>query len=72
MTDAIRATKRALDAKAAELGQDVANAKVYGNYALAGTPLKDIYGDNLPRLRSIRKRVDPFNIMTLAGGWKFV
>ncbi|KAH7886264.1 hypothetical protein F5I97DRAFT_1239226 [Phlebopus sp. FC_14] len=38
---------------------------LYGNYALAGTPLEDIYGDNLPRLKN--KRDD---VTGLTGVWK--
>ncbi|KAF9244085.1 FAD-binding domain-containing protein [Melanogaster broomeanus] len=45
--------------------------ELYGNYAMVGTPVEDIYGDNLPRLRKLREEVDPKNIMRLAGGWKF-
>ncbi|KAJ7183743.1 hypothetical protein C8R46DRAFT_1308699 [Mycena filopes] len=51
--------------------QTVAHAPVYPNYALFGTPLTDIYGSNLPRLKEIKARVDSHNIMGLTGGWKF-
>jgi hypothetical protein len=30
-----------------------------------------MYGDNLKRLREIRERYDPTDVMGLAGGWKF-
>lgn len=43
---------------------------MYGNYVNSGTPLSDIYGDNLPSLRELKARVDPSNIMGLAGGFK--
>jgi hypothetical protein len=52
-------------------GQDLKNAALYPNYALFGTPLKAMYGKHLERLRKIRKRYDPGNVMGLAGGWKF-
>ncbi|THU86891.1 hypothetical protein K435DRAFT_682719 [Dendrothele bispora CBS 962.96] len=42
------------------------------NYALADTPLVQMYGSNVDRLRKIRERVDPDNIMLLTGGFKFV
>ena len=43
---------------------------LYGNYAQATTPLLDIYGDNLPSLQALKRRIDPTNIMGLAGGFK--
>jgi hypothetical protein len=52
-------------------GQNVSHAAVYVNYALFDTPLEDIYGANLPRLRGIRTEVDPEDVMGLAGGFKF-
>jgi hypothetical protein len=52
-------------------GQDVAHAAVYVNYALFGTPLEDIYGENVKRLRKIKEKIDPKDVMGLAGGWKF-
>ncbi|KZV75358.1 FAD-binding domain-containing protein [Peniophora sp. CONT] len=58
-------------AQAVAEGQDVADATVYGNYALADTPLEAIYGDNVERLRAIHAAVDPGNVMGLAGGFKF-
>ena len=44
---------------------------VYGNYAHAETPLEHIYGENLTLLRKLRARIDPDNVMGLAGGFKF-
>ena len=51
-------------------GQDLKNAAPYGNYALFGTPLEELYGGNLERLREIRMKYDPEDVMGLAGGWK--
>ena len=68
--DAIRASAAAIKAKAIALGQDVANAFVYSNYALFSTPLENIYGQNLPRLRSIKEQYDPRDVMGLAGGFR--
>ncbi|KAG8739096.1 hypothetical protein FRC10_006136 [Ceratobasidium sp. 414] len=61
-----------LDQAIAE-GQDVGGAKQikYGNYAAAHEELRSIYGPNLDRLRNIKKRYDPNNIMSLAGGYRF-
>ena len=44
---------------------------LYGNYVDANTPLVDIYGDNLPKLRALKAEIDPKNVMGLAGGFKF-
>ena len=51
-------------------GASVGHAFVYPNYAEPDTPLEMIYGGNLRRLREIRTRYDPGDVMTLAGGWK--
>ncbi|KAI9439710.1 FAD-binding domain-containing protein [Lactarius indigo] len=68
---ALRRAKAAVQAVAAADGQDVAHAAVYVNYALFGTPLEEIYGQNVPRLRRIRAAIDPKDVMGLAGGFKF-
>ena len=52
-------------------GQNVSHAAKYPNYALFGTPLEDIYGGNVERLRRIRAAIDPNDVMSLTGGWKF-
>jgi hypothetical protein len=52
-------------------GQDVSHAAKYPNYALFGTPLEDMYGGNVERLRKIRAAIDPEDVMGLTGGWKF-
>lgn len=44
---------------------------LYGNYVDANTPLVEIYGENLPKLQSLKAEIDPNNIMGLAGGFKF-
>lgn len=60
-----------ITAQAVAEGQDVADAFIYGNYALADTPLENIYGNNVARLQSIQNLIDPGNVMGLAGGFKF-
>lgn len=55
----------------AEGQTQVVNAPIYPNYGLAGTPIEEIYGRNVPALRALKARVDPHNVMGLAGGWKF-
>ncbi|KAF9257696.1 FAD-binding domain-containing protein [Marasmius fiardii PR-910] len=47
----------------------LASAK-YPNYAIFGTDVKELYGSNLKRLRDVKRRVDPKNIMGLTGGFK--
>ncbi|KIJ66311.1 hypothetical protein HYDPIDRAFT_174448 [Hydnomerulius pinastri MD-312] len=49
----------------------VPDAARYPNYAIYDTPLENIYGDNLPRLRGLQAKVDPMYVMGLAGGFKF-
>ncbi|KAF5327189.1 hypothetical protein D9619_004973 [Psilocybe cf. subviscida] len=58
--------------KAIALGQEqLKNAPTYPNYAALGTPLQEMYGANIPALRQLKSRIDPDNVMSLAGGWKF-
>ncbi|KAH9024017.1 FAD-binding domain-containing protein [Lactarius deliciosus] len=71
MTRAIRESADSLRVAALKDGQDVEHAAVYSNYALFDTPLEDMYGKNVPRLRALRRAVDPGDVMGLAGGFKF-
>ncbi|KAI9454043.1 FAD-binding domain-containing protein [Lactarius psammicola] len=71
MIRAIRESANSLRAAALKDGQDVEQAAVYPNYALFDTPLEDMYGQNVPRLRSLRRAIDPEDVMGLAGGFKF-
>ncbi|KAK0460443.1 FAD dependent oxidoreductase [Desarmillaria tabescens] len=49
----------------------VPGAPRYPNYAIDGTPVKDMYGEEgLRRMEATRKRVDPRGIMWLTGGFK--
>ncbi|ESK81661.1 putative fad dependent oxidoreductase [Moniliophthora roreri MCA 2997] len=68
--NAIAEAQRAIQARAIEEGQSFPDDILYNNYAPASTPLELIYGDNLGRLREIKERVDPENVMGLAGGFK--
>jgi len=52
-------------------GQDVSHGPLYVNYALFDTPLEDMYGENVARLRKIKAEIDPEKVMDLAGGFKF-
>ncbi|KAF8267724.1 hypothetical protein EI94DRAFT_1801300 [Lactarius quietus] len=71
MTCAIREAGDNLRDAALKDGQDIEHAAVYPNYALFDTPLEDMYGKNVPRLRAIRRAIDPEDVMGLAGGFKF-
>jgi hypothetical protein len=55
---------------AVSLGQDVADAALYGNYAIFDTPVSRLYGDNLPKLQAIKALYDPSDVMGLTGGFK--
>jgi hypothetical protein len=68
---AMRQQSDALHDAALADGQNVSHASVYVNYALFDTPLEDMYGANVPRLRGIRAEIDPEDVMGLAGGFKF-
>jgi hypothetical protein len=61
----------AIRAAALADGQNVSCAAKYVNYAIYGTPLEEMYGGNVERLREIRAAIDPEDVMGLTGGWKF-
>ena len=71
MAFALRNISDTVHAAAIADGQNVSHAAKYPNYALFGTPLEDMYGGNVARLRKIRAAVDPEDVMGLTGGWKF-
>jgi len=71
MASILRHMSGTIHAAALADGQNVSCAAKYVNYALYGTPLEDIYGGNVERLRKIRAAIDPEDVMGLAGGWKF-
>ncbi|EJF59882.1 FAD dependent oxidoreductase [Dichomitus squalens LYAD-421 SS1] len=69
--DAARQSAAQLTAVAVADGQDVADAPLYGNYAIFDTPLERIYGQNVDALKALKAKYDPEGVMALAGGWKF-
>jgi hypothetical protein len=71
MARSLRQSSDAVHAAALDDGQDVSHAAVYVNYALFDTPLEDMYGRNLERLRKIKASIDPEDVMGLAGGFNF-
>ena len=71
MRDAARQSATHLTSVAIEEGQYVGNAALYPNYALVGTSLEKMYGQNVGNLKVLKQRIDPEDVMGLAGGWKF-
>jgi len=69
--DAIKQAASVVQSAAVAEGQDILNAPKYPNYALFDTPLNEMYGNNVDRLCKLKRRVDPHNVMGLAGGFKF-
>ena len=70
MASALRNFAEAIRDVALADGQNVSHAAKYPNNALFGTPLEEIYGGNVERLRKIRAAIDPEDVMGLTGGWK--
>ncbi|EIN08932.1 FAD-binding domain-containing protein [Punctularia strigosozonata HHB-11173 SS5] len=70
MHSAIKQSQQRLLAAAEAEGQNVAGLPLYGNYAIFDSDLEDIYGSNLAKMKAVKARVDPKNVMGLAGGWK--
>ena len=71
MANALRNMSSTIRTAALVDGQNVSHAAKYVNYALFSTPLVDMYGKNVERLREIRRAIDPEDVMGLAGGFKF-
>ncbi|THG96512.1 hypothetical protein EW026_g5333 [Hermanssonia centrifuga] len=70
MRNATRLSAQQLTNVALAEGQDIADAALYGNYAIDGTPLERIFGNNLGTMKATKAKYDPDNVMGLAGGWK--
>ncbi|KAI0260019.1 hypothetical protein BC834DRAFT_1044925 [Gloeopeniophorella convolvens] len=70
MAQELRESSDTIHAAALAEGQNVSHAAPYINYALFDTSVEDLYGENLPRLRAIKKEIDPEDVMGLAGGFK--
>lgn len=69
--DAIKQSATRIRNAALADGQNITDAPLYPNYAIFDTPLDKMYGSNVDRLRALKQTVDPFNVMGLAGGFKF-
>jgi hypothetical protein len=68
MADALRISVATLIEAGIQDCQNLTNAAPYVNYALFGTPVERMYGDNLERLRVIKRTYDPRDVMGFAGG----
>lgn len=68
---AVEESANRLSAKAQAEGLLTHPLALYGNNVDFKTPLVDIYGENLPSLRALKAKIDPQNVMGLAGGFKF-
>ncbi|KAF5337654.1 hypothetical protein D9758_013012 [Tetrapyrgos nigripes] len=71
LRDAARQSAAHITQVALDEGQQVENAPHYVNYALYDTPIEKIYGASLDKMRSVKARVDPDDVMGLTGGFKF-
>ncbi|EKG19765.1 hypothetical protein MPH_02911 [Macrophomina phaseolina MS6] len=68
--DAMRTSAETLVNVAIKEGIYLEEFTMYPNYALFDTSAEDLYGQrNAARLRQIRERVDPEDVMGLAGGF---
>lgn len=68
---AIKTSAAKITALARQQGQNLDDLYLYPNYAVAGTPLSELYGPNLGRLQAIKKANDPQDVMGLTTYWPF-
>ncbi|ESK91304.1 FAD-bindingdomain-containingprotein [Moniliophthora roreri MCA 2997] len=69
--DAARESVRYLTEVALAEGQTgVDTAALYPNYAIYDVPVSRLYGSNVATMQAVKARVDPSNVMGLAGGFK--
>lgn len=69
--NAISRTASVLHKVAKKEGQTSDNALLYPNYATFDTPLEKLYGNNLPKLKELKRLHDLNDTMGLVGGFKF-
>ena len=50
---------------------DKSQGGAYPNYAIESTPLSELYGENVNRLKILRQAWDRQNVTYLSGGFKF-
>ena len=69
--DAVKSIAASIREVATKEGQDILgekDVKYPGSSSFWSQP-EEIYGESLPRLRDVRKRYDPEDVMGLAGGY---
>lgn len=66
----LESARELLDAAQSQGQSNLGEVPLYPNYAAGTTPVEVIYGDYLDELRALKARVDPDNVMGLAGGFK--
>ena len=71
MYDSVRSLSTSIFNAGIKDGQDLKDASHYPNFAMYGTPLEKMYGQNVNRLREIKEEYDPFRVMDLTGGFRF-
>jgi len=71
IVNAMQASGKKLQTAAEALGQNLTGVSKYPNICPADTPLEEMYGDHVDRLRKIRLAYDPNLIMDLTGGFHF-
>ena len=69
MYNSIRSMSAPITEAGIKDGQDLKDVAHCPNFALFGTPLEKIYGENVKRLREIKQKYDPFRIMDLTDGF---
>jgi hypothetical protein len=68
---AVKKIEDTLYAALADEGErNLDSVPLYSNYAMWDTPVSRLYGPNLAGLKLLKLRVDPLNVMSLAGGFK--
>lgn len=68
----LREITKLVQAAALDEGCTTRGTPIYYNLTLDGTPVKDIYRDNLTELEQFRKAVDPENVMGRTGGFRIL
>ena len=65
MYDSVRSLSTSIFNAGIKDGQDLKDASHYPNFAMYGTPLEKMYGKNVLRLRQIKKKYDPKNVLRI-------
>lgn len=68
----LRNATASIQAAVVKDGQDLEGLVLYPNYTLGDEPVESIYGENLPKLKKLRKKYDPKGLMLRASGYKLV